>query len=517
MKEVQRIMRDQNLLEKYKRLLPQQQGIQHLIESIALAEKSFTVLVCEDQSKPKDFNLLGAEYQAMAALEVLVEQVAARRDEPLLLLYFAFERIENEPATFKGLVSQILKPLYYWEGLDDYKPVVDKKKIPSHYKKAIFPPLCFEKKQEPFNLLIGGLSQPAELPGYPNKIADTNKVFVIDASNSEKRDEEAWMIFFQRMNEVRNTIMKLLSAPLLLIVTSALEIEFALRAPDFWSIRSDVARAEADERMPIEFGSLPRIQIEYTKVFEKSEIERVQEQIKELRERVSAKPADSSATRALVILLKRLGDYEMQSTRLNRAQQTYEESLRIMRELVHRDSQNSEWRRELGNSLEKVGDIYEAFGNLEMAFSAYEEGLEIKRSLAKIDPERTEEWCWDLSASLIRAGDKYIDKGNLEKGFAVYKESLELRESLVEMNPPQDLYHFDLAVSYSRMALWAEAINDKQAAIDYFYKAMSGLEPLTKLRPDVTAWKKAREFCNEQSARLKKEKLDMEITGRSII
>jgi tetratricopeptide (TPR) repeat protein len=507
-------MRDQDLLEKYKRLLPQQEGIQHLIESIALAEKSFTILVCEDQNPPEGSDLTGAEYQAMAALEVLVEQVAARRDEPLLLLYFAFEKTGNEPATFKGLVSQILEPLYYWEGMDDYEPVVDKKKIPSHYKKAIFPPLCFEKKQEPFNL-IGGLFQPAELPGYPSKITDTNKVFIIDASNSGKQDEEAWMIFFQRMNEVRNTIMKCLSAPLLLIVTSALEIEFALRAPDFWSIRSNVARAEADKAIPPELADLSRIQVEYTKVFEKSEVERVQEQIKELRERVAVTPVASSTERAFVILLTRLGDYEMQSGSLNRAQQAYKESLRGMRELVRRDSQNSEWRRALANSLEKVGDVYEAFGNLEKTFSAYEEGLEIKRSLAKIDPERTEEWCWDLSAGLLRAGDKYIDNGNLEKGFAAYRESLELRESLIEMNPAQDLYHFDLAVSYSRIALAAEAMNDRQAAIDYFHKAISRLEPLTKRRPDVTAWEKAREFCNEQSARLKKEKLEMEL--RSII
>jgi hypothetical protein len=73
------------------------------------------------------------------------------------------------------------------------------------------------------------------------------------------------------------------------------------------------------------------------------------------------------------------------------------------------------------------------------------------------------------------------------------------------MNPAQDLYHFDLAVSYSRMALGAEAINDKQGAINYFHKALFRLEPLTKRRPDVSAWKKAREFCNEQSTRLKKE------------
>jgi hypothetical protein len=67
------------------------------------------------------------------------------------------------------------------------------------------------------------------------------------------------------------------------------------------------------------------------------------------------------------------------------------------------------------------------------------------------------------------------------------------------------------------MALAAEAMNDQQGAIDNFHKALSELEPLTRRRPDVAAWKKAREFCNEQGARLKKEKLDMEITGRSII
>ncbi len=85
------------------------------------------------------------------------------------------------------------------------------------------------------------------------------------------------------------------------------------------------------------------------------------------------------------------------------------------------------------------------------------------------------------------------------------------------MNPAQDLYHFDLAVSYSRMALAAEAMNDQQGAIDYFHKALSKLEPLTRRRPDVAAWEKAFKFCSKQNARLEKEKLNMEITGRGIV
>lgn len=107
MKEVQRIMRDQNLLEKYKRLLPQQQGIQHLIESIALAEKSFTVLVCEDQTLPEG-DLTGAEYQARAALQALVKQMAARRDEPLLLLHFAFKKKDPNLLPLRGLSPRSL-------------------------------------------------------------------------------------------------------------------------------------------------------------------------------------------------------------------------------------------------------------------------------------------------------------------------------------------------------------------------------------------------------------------------
>ena len=208
------MVRNKNLLEKYKRLLPQQQGIQHLVESIALAEKSFTILVCEDESLPEGSSLTGAEYQAQAALQVLVKQVVARRDEPLLLLHFAFKRKGSEAATFKGLVSQILEPFYDWEGMDEYE-AIDKGDVSPQNNRVCSLRFRFMKNKEPATFK-GLLCQPANLPCYPEGIFAINKVFVIDASGSGKRDEEAWMIFFQRMNEGRNTIMKRLSAPLLL-------------------------------------------------------------------------------------------------------------------------------------------------------------------------------------------------------------------------------------------------------------------------------------------------------------
>ncbi len=167
--------------EKLKKKLRQEERIDFLIDSIALAEKlNFTIMSCE------------SAFQAKAALEVLEQGVADVRGEPVRFVRFAFTGKDKEPATFKMLVAQILEPLYYWEDKDD-----------------------------------------------------ENKVLVIDASNAGEEDREGWIILFQRMNEVRNTLMEGTPGPLLLVLPYSLEVEFAHRAPDFWSVRSAFVRAEA--------------------------------------------------------------------------------------------------------------------------------------------------------------------------------------------------------------------------------------------------------------------------------
>ncbi len=51
-------------------------------------------------------------------------------------------------------------------------------------------------------------------------------------------EEEAWAWLFRRMNELRNTILKVLRGPLILCLPPKMELLFIDHAPDFWSIRS---------------------------------------------------------------------------------------------------------------------------------------------------------------------------------------------------------------------------------------------------------------------------------------
>lgn len=59
----------------------------------------------------------------------------------------------------------------------------------------------------------------------------------IDASGAEERHRAEWSIFFQRMNERRNSIAQALNGSLILVMPPWMEVELARAAPDLRSIR----------------------------------------------------------------------------------------------------------------------------------------------------------------------------------------------------------------------------------------------------------------------------------------
>ena len=217
-------MKDENF-KKLKEDLRNEEDFNSLIRAISLAEKHhFTILICE------------TPLQADAALEVLEEEVAVMRGESVRFLRYAPEKEGkriDEPITFKQLISQVLEPLYYWKETDEK-----------------------------------GL------------------IFVIDASKAGKEDEESWIIFFQRINEVRNALIERLASPLLLVLPDFLEIEFARRAPDFWSIISACIKAKTRIHSPMpEFLELSAPETVEIKTAEKPDIEPLKTKIKTTRKR----------------------------------------------------------------------------------------------------------------------------------------------------------------------------------------------------------------------------------------
>ncbi len=169
-------------IEKLKNELSQEHDIESLVRHIVLTNRRLFAIL-----------VCESPIQAKAAAEVLEKSASEMEGKQIPFLHFAFKRKKEEPATFKELVPQILEPLFYWDDTDKEK-----------------------------------------------------KVFLIDASDAQEQDQEGWIILFQRMNEVRNTLMNRLPGPLILILTHVLAIEFPRRVPDFWSIRSEFAEAKAN-------------------------------------------------------------------------------------------------------------------------------------------------------------------------------------------------------------------------------------------------------------------------------
>ena len=75
------------------------------------------------------------------------------------------------------------------------------------------------------------------------QLVEGKQIIILDGSGATAQKLSTWQVFFERMNLMRNKIMKNLAGPLILVVTDRLNLEFAANAPDFWSIRSTAARA----------------------------------------------------------------------------------------------------------------------------------------------------------------------------------------------------------------------------------------------------------------------------------
>ena len=344
-----------------KRRLAAEEGIRHLTESVALADRMhFTVLVCD------------IPLQADAALEILEAEVARLRHEPVQLIRLRPEdrrpALEGKPA-FEQLVDELLGPLRDWQPSD-------------------------------------GEAEP---------------VFVIDAARAGRADAETWAAFFQRLNEVRNLLMDRLAGPLLLVLPRGWDIELCYRAPDFWSIRSAFVRAfaaPAPVGTETADGEPPPPERRYS---EKPDIDRLRARLADARIRYRDHPDDPSAARALAILLDRLGDYEMDWGRLKDAADAYGEIPGGDASPLASDPERPEWRRDLSVSLIKVGDVHRARGDLAAALAAYEECLEVMRALLAADPDRPE---WRRDPGQPESGRRRPPaRGDLAAALEAYEEA----------------------------------------------------------------------------------------------
>ncbi|HRI69420.1 MAG TPA: hypothetical protein PK156_34550, partial [Polyangium sp.] len=86
----------------------------------------------------------------------------------------------------------------------------------------------------PADLLIDEVL--AKIVHPPAENQGSSVVTIVDASRALPKDDDAWSIMFQRMNERRNAIMRALPGPFLIVAPKRYDLLFARAAADFWSI-----------------------------------------------------------------------------------------------------------------------------------------------------------------------------------------------------------------------------------------------------------------------------------------
>lgn len=457
--------------EKLKDELRRDEGIPHLIHSLAIAEKhEFMILVCK------------TPLQAEAAMEILSEDVSIASGNLISLHRFGptDDDTRNKPLAFEDLVSLIIDPLTEW------------------------------KKKE-----------------------DLSHIFIVDASGASKEDEDAWTNIFRRLNEKRNELMDGLAGPLLLILTPALAIEFAFHAPELWGMRTNLVRTGAKfVRPPSDFDAFMQSE---SKALEKIDLDRLNTKIEEARQRYTADPDSFTAARALDILLSRLGEYEKERGSLERAQEIYEESLNVMRMITTRNPERTEWRYNLAASINNVGDVLKDRGDLNNALSHYQEGLEIMRQLLDLDPEQSEclrdvsvninkvgdvhraqdklddallafeeglqirrdlldfdpdntEWQRDLFVSLNKVGDVHRVRGDLEKALNAFSEGLDIMRQLLEIAPERTQWRRDLSVSLDKVGNVHRDRGDLEKALVAYEESLEVRRRLINIDPESSQW-----------------------------
>lgn len=162
-----------------------------------------------------------------------------------------------------------------------------------------------EAKLEPSILTASVLSQ---LETRRHAAAETT-VVVIDATGYRADEHASWRWLFQRWNERRNHIAKIVATPLLLRLPPDLDATFAAEAPDVWSIRSITVR------LPAADVAVPRSPHYNSRRFEPAVLERARAAVAAARASRRAKAelhvSGEFQQFDLVLALRRLAEQEL--------------------------------------------------------------------------------------------------------------------------------------------------------------------------------------------------------------
>jgi tetratricopeptide (TPR) repeat protein len=259
-------------------------------------------------------------------------------------------------------------------------------------------------------------------------------IVVVDASRAMGRDNDAWGLLFQRMNERRNVIVAKLGRPLVLCIPPRLEPIFARAAPDFWSIRSLAVEVKAAppplEMRGEELTNDARKFREHREVGTAEDEEALTRAVEAARRSLAESPRDVVRMLALAVRLERLASYAFTRRSLEVARSAAEEHLALRRRLVEQKPDRPEpvWKLSFAASL--AGDVYLVRGDLDWSTTMHKEAVHLARTLVALEP-RQAKWLKRLTRALLCSSDIYAERGDVIAADDAQNESASLIESLI--------------------------------------------------------------------------------------
>ena len=268
----------------------------------------------------------------------------------------------------------------------------------------------------------------------PAQAVPPETLTVIDASPATATDRETWRILFQRANEIRNTLAAKVNGPLLLALPVGWEGDFALAAPDFWSVRCDVI--PLPQLCPISdiprFLPLEKVAGAQT-ILDKRKEETLLSKINDLSARAQINSQDYNTIEALCILTYRLATYYDQTGNLDKALVLYHD---IERYTNTTRSEQIKTHQAIFNK--KQADIYQVAGDNEKSHTHYKKciGILTKQKNQTLSPQNT----IILAEAHGKMAEIFQDRLDNIAAKKQYKKCLDITNSIIHDNfNPSDI------------------------------------------------------------------------------
>lgn len=317
----------------------------------------------------------------------------------------------------------------------------------------------------------------------PAENQGSSVVTIVDASRALPKDDDAWSIMFQRMNERRNAIMRALPGPFLIVAPKRYDLLFARAAADFWSILGAIVPVKTpplgeeleSDLLLMDPTAGPSLLLRVMSSMvgiprDDNAISEAERALEEARLHCARYPNDPGAATVVAAQLIRLGAL---SGSLNRsiAITLLDEALEILQ------TQANQTNDPIAVFLTSHAFLFHGFLHFaDKRFTHTLEDLEQStrwaRSAISLHPESIE-FNRHLASNLLTLGILHLEMGNVDAAMKCLSESETRYRTVSSADSAEEAAEIldELATALSRLGNAYGAIRDLESALLYYAKA----------------------------------------------